>query len=325
MYNHFQGGKMLFNRKLTSVFVAVMFLFCFFPGSHNASANASATYTAKEAPPVVETDWLESNIGKPGIRVAFMDDWPSKKTEYTKKHIPGSVFIGIGSFMGVLGDGSAPPDKTKFESLMGKLGIQKDDYVVVYGPDGKDPFTLSLFWLLEYFGHQKISYLNGGLAKWNKENRKATGEETKITQSAYKADAPNESMWVNADYVLKNLQNKNVSIVDARDSEEYTGKKNIENNKRTGHIPGAINMDYYVTNFKKDGTLKSADDLKTIYGAKGITTDKEIVSYCQGGVRAANDYFILKHILGYKNVKVYVGSWGEWGNRLDPEKYPVEK
>lgn len=321
MDKYVRGGRMLFHRKFIAGLASVLFLWCLFLGSESAFA----TFTSLKAAPIVETHWLEENLDRADLRIFYMDDWPSKKTEFENKHVPGSVYIGVGTFMGILGNGSTPPDKEKYEDLMGGLGVTKDDYIVVYGWGGKNPFTLSLFWLLEYFGHEKVSYLNGGLEKWNKENRKATGEATKTKKTTYKAKTVNKSMWVNADYVLENLKNSNVSIVDARGTGEYTGKVNNENNKRTGYIPGAKDLGYYVTNFNEDGTLKSSDDLKATYEAKGITKDKEVISYCQGGVKAANDYFTLKHILGYKNVKVYVGSWGEWGNRLDFKKYPAEQ
>ena len=83
-------------------------------------------------------------------------------------------------------------------------------------------------------------------------------------------------------------------------------------------------MDFYSTNLNPDGTFKSANDLKAAYEAKGITADKEVITYCQGGIRAAHTSFVLKEILGYPNVKNYVGSWGEWGSRLDFKKYPAD-
>jgi thiosulfate/3-mercaptopyruvate sulfurtransferase len=321
MDNHAKGGKMFSHRKIFYGFVSLLFLFSLF----SAHISADATYTSRNIRPVVETQWLEDNLGNPDLRVVFMDDWPSTKSEFDKKHIPGSGFIGVGKFMGTLGNGSAPPDKSKFEDLMGGLGIGKNDHVVLYGLNGKNPFTLSAFWLIEYFGHEKVSYLNGGLEKWNREKRKATDKSASMSPTTYKAGSANESMWVNAKYVLGSLNKPKVAIVDARGSDEYKGIKNTDDNKRTGHIPGASDLGYYETNFNKDGTLKSAKDLAAAYSAKGVTSDKEVISYCQGGVKAANDYFVLKYILGFKDVKVYVGSWGEWANRMDPAKYPVEK
>jgi thiosulfate/3-mercaptopyruvate sulfurtransferase len=127
---------------------------------------------------------------------------------------------------------------------------------------------------------------------------------------------------VDAAYVMKNLKNSNTVLVDARGHGEYIGEVNNEKNKRVGHLPGAVDLGFKVTNFNADGTLKSADELRKLYEAKGITKDKEVITYCQGGIKASNAYFALKHILGYPNVKVYVGSWGEWANRTDN---PIEK
>ncbi len=178
---------------------------------------------------------------------------------------------------------------------------------------------------MEYFGHRKVSYLNGGLAKWTGENRAVSTEAPEPSPTEYKAGSANNEIYVDAEYVLKNLRNDSVAIVDARGTDEYTGENNEEKNKRVGHIPGAVDLGFYATNFNEDGTLKSVDELKSIYESKGVTRDKEVITYCQGGVKVCNDYFVLKYMLNYPNVKVYVGSWGEWANRLDPEKYPVEK
>ncbi len=309
---------MRLRKKIFFSVVSLLFAVSLFAGYQNAFANG--------VHPLVETQWLEDNLNKSDIRIVFMDDWPSKKADFDSKHIPGSVYIGVGTLMGTMGNGSAPPNKAKYEAFMSELGINKDDHVVLYSMEGKSVFTLGAFWLMEYFGHKKVSYLNGGLAKWYKENRPATVEVIKVTPTKYMAGSPNESIRVDAKYVLKSLKNPNVVLVDTRGTDEYIGENNKEKNKRVGHIPGALDLGYYVTNFnQKDGTVKSADDLTAVYEKNGVTRDKEVISYCQGGIKASNAYFILKHILGYPNVKVYVGSWGEWGNRVDFNEYPIEK
>jgi thiosulfate/3-mercaptopyruvate sulfurtransferase len=273
--------------------------------------------------PLVETQWLADNLNDPKVKVVFVDNWPSDKEEFEKKHIKGSVYMGIGALMGTIGNGSAPPDKASFEGMMNRLGINNDDHVVLYGARGESVFTLGAFWLMEYFGHEKVSFLNGGLAKWNKENHPAEGGMKMADPGDYKAASPNESIRVDAPYVLKSMNNKNAVLVDARGTDEYTGENNSEKNKRVGHIPGALDLGYRATNFNEDGTIKSAEELKTVYEAKGVTSDKEVITYCQGGIKAANAYFTLKHVLAYPNVKVYVGSWGEWGNRVDFNTYPI--
>jgi len=296
--------------------VISFFIFSIFLISQYAIAGSS---------PIVETDWLEQNLKNPDIRVVYVGSTAQDDmARFGNKHIPASMYMSVGSLMKVLGDGSTPPNKAEFEALMNKLGISNDTHVVVYGEGGENPFVAASFWLMEYFGHKKLSYLNGGLSKWIKENRKVeSGAPAPSTSTKYTA-TPNPSIQANADYVLKNLKNPSVVLVDARGQDEYTGQ-NAMGNKRVGHIPGSINLNYHPTNLKGDGTFKSINDLKAAYEAKGVTKDKEIIVYCQGGVRAAHTYLVLKHLLGYSKVRNYVGSWGEWGNRLDPSKYPVEK
>lgn len=302
-------------RKSVVSLVSLMFVLSLFAGYQSAFANGTG--------PLVETQWVEDNLKN--VKVVFVDNWPSDKDEYMKKHIDGSQMMSVGALMGTIGNGSAAPDKAQFETMMQGLGISSNDHVVLYGAKGESVFTLGAFWLMEYFGHKNLSYMNGGLAKWNKEGRPATDGAKAAAPGNYKVKSTNESIRISVEDVLKNLDNKKAVLLDARSADEYTGKDNSTGNKRIGHIPHAINLDSYQTNFNaKDGTVKSAADLKGVYESKGITKDKEVIAYCQGGIKASNAYFILKHVLGYPNVKNYVGSWGEWGNQLDFNKYPID-
>jgi thiosulfate/3-mercaptopyruvate sulfurtransferase len=315
----FKVGKTIFSARIVAGFVSLLFVLCvasFQPVFANGSTSV-----------LVETQWLVDNLKKPEIRIVYVGSMsPKSMASFGGKHIPGSAYLSIGSLMGALGDGSMPPDKAKFEALMGKLGISNDTHVVVYGTGGGNPFITNAFWLMKYFGHNKVSYLNGGITKWTQEKRgTATGAPAQITPTKYKA-VPDESVRADANYVLQNLKNPKVAIVDTRGADAYSGKMNEVPgaNKRTGHIPGAINLNFYPTNLNKDGTFKSVKDLKAAYEAKGVTKDKEAITYCQGGFRSAHTYFVLKHLLEYPKVRNYIGSWGEWSN-LDPAKYPLEK
>ncbi len=296
-------------RKAVISIVSVLFLVSLFAGYQNAFA--------KDVSKVVETQWLADNLNN--VKVVFVDNWPSAKESYEKKHVMGGVYMGIGALMGTISPN--PPDKVQFEGMMNRLGINNNDHVVLYGPDGESVFTLGALWLMEYFGHKNVSYLNGGLAKWNKENRPSEGGMKQAQPGNYKVGAADESIRIVADDVLKNLNNPKVALVDARGTGEYKGEVNNDKNKRVGYIPGALDIDSKA-NFNADGTLKSAADLKAVYESKGVTKDKEVIAYCQGGIKASNAYFVLRHILGYKDVKVYVGSWGEWSG-LDFNKYPI--
>lgn len=95
-----------------------------------------------------------------------------------------------------------------------------------------------------------------------------------------------------------------------------------EHAQRGGHIPGATNIPWAQVVNDSDGTFKSADQLKQLYESKGITQDKEIITYCRIGERSSHSWFVLKYLLGYPDVKNYDGSWTEWGNMI---ANPIEK
>ncbi|MDO8283012.1 MAG: sulfurtransferase [Thermodesulfovibrionia bacterium] len=302
------------NKKLVAYLVSLLLLLSLFSGFQNAYANGAVA-------PLVETQWLADNLKKPDIRILHIGE---VENNFNAKHIPGSVFLNVGDLMGLLGNGSMAPDKAKFEGTMSRLGIDNDAHVVIVGSATGTPFPVTAFWLMKSQGHNKVSLLNGGVTKWVNENRQMTGDPASIKTSKYTAK-PDLSVFADAKYVLANIKNPKVAILDVRGADEYLGANAIGMNKRTGHIPGAVNLDSMPTSNNNDGTFKSVKDLQAAYAAKGVTKDKEVITYCQGGVRAANTYFALKHILGYPNVRNYVGSWGEWGDQLDPAKYPAEK
>ncbi|MBI5741419.1 MAG: sulfurtransferase [Nitrospirae bacterium] len=308
------------SRKFLSALVALLLFASLFVGLQPAVAGSAKA--------LVDTAWLADNLKKPEIRIIYVaTSNQNDKAAYDANHIPGSVYLDIPSLMGVVGGGN-PPDKAGFEALMGRLGIANNSHVVLYtgfgGHSFGAPFVSGAFWLMDYFGHDNVSILNGGMKKWAGEKRAMTAEAAKVAPAAYKAAAPDASAFADADYVLKNMNNPKVVLLDTRAADEYTGKNPL-GNKRAGHIPGSVNVDYYTTNLNPDETFKSVSDLKAAYESKGVTKDKEVISYCQGGIRAANSYLVLKHLLGYPKVRNYVGSIGEWANKLDPAKYPLEK
>ncbi len=313
MFERKRGSKVFLRSGIVSgVFSLLVLIFLSF-GYQNAFASG--------APAIVDTQWLADNMG--GKRIVHVGTpAPQAPKAYGMKHVDGAMFLSTKGLLNVLGNGVKPPDKAKFEALMSKFGISNDTHVVIYGADSGNPFSVNAFWLMKYFGHEKVSYLDGGIKKWAREKRKTvSGPPPKVDATKYSA-APDPSILASADYVLQNLNNDKVLLVDTRAKQEYKG--NPRRNKRGGHIPGAVLLEFRSTNVKKDGTFKSAGDLKSAYEAKGVKGDKEIITYCQAGIRAAHTYIILKHVLGYPNVRNYVGSIAEW-SRLDPKKYPMVK
>jgi thiosulfate/3-mercaptopyruvate sulfurtransferase len=298
------------NCKFTAVLIAFIFLLLLSAGVQSVHANGSS--------PLVETQWVADNMKNVKlVYVGFVG--PENRKKYDGKHIAGSAYLGMNDVMSAM---TATPNQANFEKIMGQIGVSTDSNVVLYSTPAANPFIPTVYWLMKYFGHNNVSIMNGSLDKWAREGRKTDGVPPKIKPATYKAAANTANMHVDAAYVLNNLKNNGVVIVDTRGPDEYNGTKQIDYIKAKGHIPGAKNLNFYPTNRNPDGSYKSAADLKAAYGTAGVTKDKEIIAYCESGPRAADTYFALKELLGYPNVKVYVGSWMEWGNDT---KFPVEK
>ena len=160
-------------------------------------------------------------------------------------------------------------------------------------------------WLLEYFSHNNVSMLAGGFTKWKNEGCTWDTIPTANKPTNFTAK-PNPKVLAGFEYVSDNLGK--ITILDARSKEEYDGK--LVRAARGGHIQTSTNVDY-TENIAKDGTLKNSEELSKLYQ---MSKDTEIVTYCQGAYRAANTFLALRKI-GFTNVKVYLGSWGEWGNQ----------
>lgn len=303
---------MRLNKKIVTGVVSLLLVVSLFAGYQNAYANAS---------PLVETQWVADNLAKVKlVYVGFVGEDDRKKFE--GKHISGSAYLGMNELMTAMRANNNTPDKAKFEELMGQIGISNDSHVVLYSTPAANPFVPAAYWLMKYFGHDKVSIMNGSLDRWDTEGRKTDGVPGKVNTAMYKAANKNLSILTDGAYVLKNHKKSGVVVIDTRGADEYRGEKEVSYIKGKGHVPDSVNLNFYPTNRNADGSYKSAAELKAAYEAAGVTKDKEIITYCEGGPRAADAYVALKEILGYPNVKVYVGSWMEWGN---DEKYPIEK
>ena len=162
-------------------------------------------------------------------------------------------------------------------------------------------------WMLMYFSHQNVLMLDGGIIKWKRENLSLETKANNFKPSKFLGKV-NPEIISGFEYIRDNLDN--LKIIDARSIGEYDGT--IVRAAQTGHIPTSINIDWN-QNISNDGTFKSDEELSEMYN---IPKDSEIITYCQGAYRAANSFLVLKK-LGFKNVKVYLGSWGEWGNDME--------
>ena len=273
---------------------------------------------------LTDVDWVRQNLGKPGIAIVEVDYDP--KLAYEQGHIPGALLIDWRKDMNKP-DVRDIIDARQFEELMSRLGISNDTHVVLYG-DYNNWFATFAFWVFEIYGHQKVQLLNGGRKKWIDSGGELTKEIPSVKPATYKVPKVNYENRVFLQDLLKmKVANPNLVLVDVRSPAEFTGEITAppeypnEHAQRGGHIPGAINIPWGQA-IREDGTFKSAEELKQLYMSKGVSPDKEVITYCRIGERASVTWFVLKHLLGYRNVKVYDGSWTEWGNLVN---FPIEK
>ncbi len=275
---------------------------------------------AKEV--LVTTEWLAEHLSDDGLVVAEVDESPEL---YDEGHIPGAVKL---HWRDDLQDPVERDvvDRETFEALLGSRGIGNDTSVILYG-DKNNWFAAYAYWYLKLYGHEDVRILDGGRQKWIDEGRDITADVPSPASASYSASEQDASLRAYRDQVLEGLGDSGRALVDVRSPGEYAGDLiappgyEQEGAQRGGHIPTAASVPW-ATAVADDGTFKTADELREIYGGKGVTADKEVTAYCRIGERSAHTWFVLRELLGYENVRNYDGSWTEWGNLVD---VPIER
>jgi thiosulfate/3-mercaptopyruvate sulfurtransferase len=238
--------------------------------------------------------------------------------QYVEGHIPGAVHLDLFGVSSI--DTDEAPLRSFFwiiEHLLASRGVSTGVPVVVYD-DQSGIRAARAFWFLEYFGHPNVRLLDGGFGAWTKADRATTNraEKPKAADWTGAREASALATWRD---LKDRLGNQDVRVVDTRSDDEYCGRQ--VRAARGGAVPGAIHLEW-TRNLAKDGRFKTLEELRRMYEAVGVTPDKEIVTYCQGGYRAAHTYLALR-LLGYPRVRNYIGSWKEWGDRTDlPIEHP---
>ena len=264
---------------------------------------------------LVSTDWLEKNLNNPKLRIIEV----SVDTGiYERGHIQGAVnFKWHTDLVDPVKRDIA--SKENFEKLLRQAGINNDSTIVIYG-DSNNWFAAWGAWVFDIYGVKNVKLLDGGRKKWEAEKRPLTPLATQVTAGNIKVSDANNNLRARLiDVVAVANKKSDTALVDIRSSDEFTGKVIApagvqELAIRAGHIPGAVNVPWGQA-VAEDGTFKSAEELKKIYGAVGIDGKKPIITYCRIGERSSHTWFALSKILGY-NVKNYDGSWTEYGNSV---------
>jgi thiosulfate/3-mercaptopyruvate sulfurtransferase len=265
---------------------------------------------------LVSTDWVAEHLDDPNVRVVESDE---DVLLYDMGHVPGAINL---DWHTDLQDQVKRDflDKAGFEALLGKNGIGNDTTVVFYG-DRNNWYATYAYWLFKYFGHRDARVMNGGRAKWEAEGRPMSREVPSYPETTYTAQEPDEQIRAYRDDVLKQVKSGAPALVDVRSVPEYTGEVlhmagyAQEGAQRGGHVLGAKSIPW-ATAANEDGTFKSPEQLREIYGGKDITPDKNVIAYCRIGERSSHTWFVLRELLGYPDVRNYDGSWTEWGSMV---------
>jgi thiosulfate/3-mercaptopyruvate sulfurtransferase len=271
---------------------------------------------------LVDTAWVAAHRTDPKVKVVEVD---VDTTAYEKGHVPGAIGLDWRK------DLQAQPvrdllPKDQFEALLSRHGISADDTIIAYG-DNNNWFAAWFVWNLKYYGHRDVRLMDGGRKKWEAEGRELATDSPAPKAAQYRASDPNAKIRALRDDVRSRYQDSGSRLVDVRSPKEYSGEllapENLpqEGAQRGGHIPGAANIPWGQA-VREDGTFKSADELKELYGSKGITPDKQVIAYCRIGERSSHTWFVLQYLLGYPNVRNYDGSWTEWGSLIGA---PIER
>ena len=256
---------------------------------------------------------LQTKSGRSSL--ILIDTRPAEK--FAQGHIPGAVHFDL--FGLSLVDTSPAPLKA-FLAMIAHVfemrGVDLEKEVVFYD-DNSGVRAARGLWFLEYFGHQNVHVLDGGIQAWIESGYPVPTAALSPKAAQFKT-AERRELLATAEDVLHSLNQKTICIVDTRSDDEHMGR--TIRAARGGAVPGAVHLEW-VNNLDSKGRYKPAPELRQMYSRLGVTPDKEVIPYCQGGYRSAHTYLALR-LIGFPKVRNYLGSWGEWGNRLD---LPIEK
>jgi len=260
---------------------------------------------------IVSVSWLRQHTTDPHLRL--VDARPT--AEYDKGHLPGAVSLPVADTFDPAQHKNYPDTKEKLEALFARRGMSNTTRIITYD-NGKEHLSARLFWTLEYVGATNVAVLNGGLTQWQAEQGESSTVRVQVAPGTFVATVDPAKLPTAAQCKLA-LGDPTKVILDARSPEEFRGED--VRAKYSGHIPGAVNIDWR-ENFTTT-VLKDPVALQTLYIGKGVTQDKEVIAHCQTGQRSSVSYWTLR-LLGYPKVGNYAGSWVEWGN--DPATPKVQ-
>ena len=272
---------------------------------------------------LVSTQWVQDHQDDDSVRILEVDYDP--ESAYELGHLRNAALV---DWKRDINDPVRRDilSKSQFEQLMSAVGATPETTLVLYG-DMRNWFAAFAFWTFKVYRHVDVRLMDGGRRKWIEEGREVTEDTPKFSQTSYTAAGADLGLRAFLPQVLGIVGRDDIGLVDVRSPAEFSGEITApaeyptEAAQRGGHIPGAANIPWAMA-INDDDTFKSADQLSELYGSKGITPDRSIITYCRIGERSSHSWFVLKYLLGYPVVINYDGSWSEFGNMVGA---PIEK
>ena len=276
---------------------------------------------------LIEIDWLKKNFNDQKIKI-IDGTWhmPAANMNafeiFKQKHIPNAIFIDLEKISNQ--NSELPhmmPDEEYFSKKISSYGIKNNDHLIIYDTYGI--FSAARIWFMfNAFGHEKVSILNGGLPLWIQSGGKVSDRINKLDSSNYKAEL-NKSFIISYKEILDNLSTNKYQIVDARSPDRFSGLSDEPRpGMKSGHIPNSKNLffnDLIDQNTKK---IIKKENIEKLINEAGIDLNKDTICSCGSGVTACILKFAFELLDKNKNIKIYDGSWSEWGTKEDS---PCEK
>lgn len=282
--------------------------------SASAEVGAAAGAINEAIPRIIETAWLTTRLGTPGLKVIDVRPQP----EYNTAHIPGSLSLNVESLRGNIGGVPSlllPP--AMLASQFSLLGLQPSDTVVILSGEKFHDATLASM-AFARLGHRDYAVMNGGYAKWVQEGRPTNATLPTSTESKYPVKLDADDFTVDFRVVNAALGRRGTVIVDVRPADYYAGVKSDE--ARAGHIPGALNRPFtedVITTSDGVVSFKPIDVLAAAYSQLIPSKNTEVIVHCRTGHQGSQTFLVLKHLLGYPNVQWYDAGWTEWATRTE--------
>lgn len=275
--------------------------------------------------PLVSTEWLGTHLVDPDLSVLEISSDTAADAEYFKGHVPGSRFAYWKDLLWHETDRQFPSPSTMAERLS-SLGFPAEGRIALLG----DPvqFSTYAYWVMTMTGQgSRFVHVDGGREKWVSEGRPLTTDVPSPATTTIEPGSPDESCRIGRDEVRDGLENPQRLVIDARSPEEYAGERVSPDwfevdygAERTGRIPGARHL-YYTAILTEDGAYLPPEELRARLGDLPVDSS-EVITYCRLSHRATLVWFALKYLLGVQNVRVYDGSWTEWGSIVG---FPIER